>query len=765
MMNPIMPSSSLERPHLCLFEVGTEELPAGFLQQVVSQWQTTLCTEAQTLQVKLTPEDCTFYITPRRLAVHLTLPASTETQEVIYKGPSVKVAFDAQGQPTPALLGFCKKWGITPDVLEQVEEKGHLHLQYRHHVPAQTIHEVLSTLLTRSMEALTGSHFMKWEEAGELRFSRPIRWLVCLLDTDIVPFTWAGLTTDRMTYGHRILAPQPCISLKHARDYVQALQQQGAVTVEASVRSAKIFHQVQDAVTRLGGAVYSGDWDDLSETLVYLSETPEVVVGTFEEKFQHLPSPVLNTVLKSHQKCLLVRTHDAPYAPAMPYFLTVANGVKNEEARHLIAEGNAKVVRSRFADALFFYQEDLSKPLAAHAESLHSVVFQRGLGTLADKTERLLTMCGTLEAHQLVPSASMQTLTQSIPLLKADLVTHMVFEFPELQGEVGEAYALAQGLETLTAQSILDHYLPRFPGDLMPRTFAGHVLGILDRLDTLLAVFSQPKFKVPTGSRDPLGLRRLVAGLLHLLQWHQVETFSPSEQALVGAWQTVSLDTLLETFYQALPFANKRAWEQVKPELVSFYEARLQSWVETLHETSSSLHALPYVNLAQEGPDTGVALLHPYALRAYVYALSEQTSVWQAHPQLDLLRDAMTRTENILQKESFRRVSWEVHLTALDPHRFESPSEHALYEALRDAYASPSSWQGMCEALLKLAPLIHQLFDEVMIFAEDTTIAQNRVTLLKLVRQLARQVAGRSYWAWLGQQSAVFTPLPQNVSV
>lgn len=544
--------------------------------------------------------------------------------------------------------------------------------------------------------------------------------------------------------------------LQDATSYETQLLEEGRVMVSPSTRQAKIQHQLTQEAQKLGGAIYTGDLESLSETLVHLSETPEVVVGTFEEAFLKLPATVLNTVLKSHQKCLLFRTADAPYAPALPYFATVANGVKNETARQLIAEGNAKVVRSRFADALFFYQEDVAKALHTHAEGLQQVVFQRGLGTLADKAQGLQAVCDWLVTQKLLPASLLNQAKTTIPLLKADLVTQMVFEFPELQGEVGEAYALAQGHDVLTAQSILDHYLPRFPNDIMPRTFLGQVLGIIDRLDTLLAVFSQPKFKAPTGSRDPLGLRRLVAGLLQLLQfqtWQNDTTIDADIASCIHMWQTTSLDTLFAMLYEGLPFVQKRPWTEVKPELASFYEARLLSFVETLEDVTP---ALPYITLAQEGPYAGHSFLHPYALRDYACALSTQTLTWQSNPACDTLREAMTRTENILQKEPFtpqsspQTIPLQTLLSTIDPEAFEKPSEAALYQTLQGAI-SATTWQETSAVLMTLAPQIHALFEEVMIFAEAPAVAHNRLTLLGAVRLLARRIAGKAYWSTLSQ--------------
>ncbi|NEO86935.1 MAG: glycine--tRNA ligase subunit beta, partial [Spirulina sp. SIO3F2] len=493
-----------------LLEVGTEELPADFVDSAIAQWQRLI---PATLGANfLAAETVQLYATPRRLAVMLTdLPEQQDDRTEEIKGPPVKAAFK-DGELTKAGAGFAKKQGISPDAFEiRATPKGEfIFVQKR--IAGQATAEILKTAIPDWINRLEGRRFMRWGD-GEQRFPRPVRWLVALWGNTVLPLTWVNgsetVETGRVSRGHRILG-RDMVEIPHPTAYVETLKA-ASVLVDPSDRATQIRSQIQQAAADVNG--YAEVIPDLLAEVINLAEYPNAVVGTFESEFLELPPEVIKMVMVSHQRYFPVMASDAANAPLLDKFITISNGDPAKAA--VIAAGNARVIRARLADGKFFYDADCAKPLETMLPELETVTFQADLGSVRGKVDRVVAIAQSL-GNLLQLSATDQTAVERAALLcKADLVSQMVYEFPELQGIMGEKYARVGGEPEAVAVAIREHYLPRGAGDDLPQTLTGQLVGISDRLDTLVSIFGLGM--IPSGSSDPFALRRAANAVVNVI--------------------------------------------------------------------------------------------------------------------------------------------------------------------------------------------------------------------------------------------------------
>ncbi|MEM7758752.1 MAG: glycine--tRNA ligase subunit beta, partial [Cyanobacteria bacterium P01_A01_bin.40] len=491
-----------------LLEVGTEELPADFVRSAIAQWQAKI---PQSLSEEfLNPATVEYYGTPRRLAVLIKeLPIQQEDREEEIKGPPVRAAFK-DGQPTKAAEGFARKQGVSIENLEIRDTPKGEFTFIQKQIPGRQTAEILQEVCLQWITGLEGKRFMRWGD-GDLRFPRPIRWLVALWGSEILPLELVNgsesIQSDRISRGHRVLHPQT-VSIAQATDYVAAMRK-AAVEVDSAARKEKILTEIMAEASNIGGRAEI--YPDLLSEVVDLVEYPTAVTGKFEADFLRLPTEVITTVMVSHQRYFPVHQEEGDNS-LMPNFITIANGDPNK--KDVIAEGNGRVIRARLADAQFFYQADCDEHLDTYLPELENVTFQEDLGSMRDKVDRIIDTAKTI-AEQLEISESQQNEIESTALLcKADLVTQMVYEFPELQGVMGEKYAVVSGESPTVAKGIFEHYLPRGADDIMPTTLNGQVVGLADRLDTLVGIFGLGM--IPTGSSDPFALRRAANGVVNI---------------------------------------------------------------------------------------------------------------------------------------------------------------------------------------------------------------------------------------------------------
>ena len=715
-----------------LLEVGVEELPAQFVDSALQQWQGRV--PADLAAAELIPSDLQFYGTPRRLAIVLTgLPDRQADRVEEIKGPPAQTAFK-DGQPTRAAEGFAQKQGVSLEDFEiRPTEKGEF-VFVQKQIPGRSLAEILTELVPQWILGLDGKRFMHWGD-GDLRFSRPIRWLVSLVDDQVLPLslTDGSLTvqSDRLSQGHRVLHPAP-VTIAEAGAYAETLAQ-AFVLVDVEQRREQIREQVKAAAAQVGGVADIPE--DLLAEVTQLVEWPTAVVGNFEETFLKLPPEVITTVMISHQRYFPIRKPNAPAdadctaaaESLFPQFITLSNGDPTKSAE--IAAGNGRVIRARLADGEFFYKADCKQPLEAFLPQLETVTFQEVLGSLRLKVDRIVEGAAAI-VSQLNCSPTEATKIQRAALLcKADLVSQMVFEFPELQGVMGQKYALVGQEDPEVATAIREHYLPRGAGDDLPRTLAGQVAGIADRLDTLVCIFGLGL--LPSGSSDPFALRRAANGVVNIL-W--AANLSLNLKDL--------LKSLTESFVQCFPDVKTNA-EELRSLLTDFFLQRLRTLLQ--EEQGIEYDLVNAVLGENDAAYSDRALSHPID----VLARAKRLQSLRNNGELDLLYETLNRSARLAQQGSLDYQTLDP-VGIIQPDRFQQPTEKALYEALIQLLPETQTAQQTQEydrlvtGLVAMAPTVRDFFDgenSVMVMDPDAAIRENRLNLLGVLRNQGRVLA------------------------
>ncbi|MTJ07820.1 glycine--tRNA ligase subunit beta [Anabaena sp. UHCC 0204] len=703
-----------------LLEVGTEELPAGFLSDAIVQWRSRI---PQSLETHNLPNAVVeVYGTPRRLAVLITgLPSQQADREEEIKGPPAQAAFK-DGQPTKAAIGFATKQGVDISALEiRPTDKGDF-VFVNKQIPGRPIADILTELVPQWVWNLEGKRLMRWGH-GDGRFSRPIRTLVTLLDGEILPLQLENgakvVKSDRISRSHRVLHPEP-VSISHATEYVKTLAS-GYVNVPPENRAEIITNQVKAAAEKLGG--YTPIYPDLLAEVVNLVEYPTAVIGQFEEEFLNLPKEVITEVMVSHQRYFPV-FKNADCQELLPNFITISNG--DPAKADIIAIGNARVIRARLADGRFFYEADLAKALESYLPQLEKVTFQEDLGSVRAKVERIVKNAEKITTQLQLNPAQTHNIQRAALLCKADLVTQMVYEFPELQGIMGEKYALANGENPEVAKAIFEHYLPRNADDIFPQTLTGQVVGLADRLDTLVSIFGLGL--IPTGSSDPFALRRAANAIVNITWLANLQ---------------INLSTLLEQI--ATDFAttfNKDAKSLIKT-LQEFFLQRIRT---LLQDEKQIDYDLVNAVLGENDPEyTERALTDLLDVRDRSLYLQQI----RKDGTLDKIYETVNRSTRLAAQGNLDLQTLEPQ-SLINPELFQKKSESAFYNALVElvpqtqAAQKNRDYQLLVTALAKIAPTVSTFFDgedSVLVMDANPDIKQNRLNLLGLLRNHARVLA------------------------
>ncbi len=701
-----------------LLEVGTEELPAAFVDSALQQWRSRL--PASLNDHALTYSELALFGTPRRLALLIKgLPDCQPDRQAEVKGPAVQAAFK-NGQPTKAAEGFARSRNVAVSDLEiRSTDKGEFVFVQQTIVGKPTA-EILTELVPEWITSLEGKRFMRWAE-GDLRFSRPIRWLVALLDTEVLPIALVNggttIRSDRVSQGHRVLHPQP-VSLKTAEDYAASLRA-AFVEVDPQARQQDIQQQVKVAADQLGGTANIPA--ALLTEVTQLVEWPTGVVGKFEPEFLQLPPEVAMTVMITHQRYFPVLETEQKLLPA---FIAIANG--DPAKSDLIAQGNERVIRARLTDGQFFYQADRSLPLADYGDRLETVTFQEALGSVAAKVKRIMTNAGLIADQLSLSSSQKQSVQRAAQLCKADLVTQMVGEFPELQGIMGREYALASGESTEVATAIEEHYWPKGAGDRLPQTLTGQIVGLADRLDTLISIFSLGM--LPTGSSDPFALRRAANAVVNIT-W--------------AAKLPLNLGQLLAQMITAFTADFPQTPAALPDQLQDFFLQRLRSLLQEEQAIDYDLvHAVLGENDLEYAERALGDLLDVGDRARYLQQLRQDGTLEQIYETVN----RATR----LARQGDLATSILDPTAAIKPNLLQQKSEQAFYQALlkllpqTQAALKQRNYQQLVKALGAIAPTISQFFDgadSVLVMVDDPDLRQNRLNLLALLRNHARVLA------------------------
>ena len=663
-----------------LFEIGAEEIPAGFMPNILGQLKT--LAETKLNDAHLPFESIATYGTPRRLALIVKGLADTSAEiSERHKGPSASIAYDADGNATKAAIGFARGKGL--DVADLVVEDGYIYAETKTAgVPAK---DIVTDMLP---QLITGLNFPKSMHWGNLdaKFVRPVRWLVALLDEEVIPVEFATVQSGNVTRGHRFLGADE-ITIKNAASYVDTLKE-NFVMVDQDARRELISKQLHDIAASKNASIV---WDDdLLEEINYLVEWPTALCGGFEESYLALPDAAIITPMKDHQRYFPLVDQNGKL---LPMFLTVRNG--SDHSIEVVQAGNERVLRARLDDAKFFFNEDRKKPLIDRQDGLTKIVFQEGLGNLADKTERLLKLgrvfgeeCGLHEDAAVV-------LERATELAKTDLTTGMVTEFTELQGVMGKEYALLDGESPEVAEAIFEQYLPRFAGDVLPQTEAGKVLSIIDKVDNIVATFSRGL--IPTGSQDPYALRRQTIGILNIL---------------LGSEWNISLRPIFKASMELLNVPAEKQ-DELLNQVEEFFTLRLKN-----------------IFLDREVPHHVIDLL----------LSNNELSVADAEGLVNALL-ANRIDENIELVQAYTRMYnlvKDVEYTGVNSDLLKEDAEKALFEAASKASEeSLAAWEANDYAAVvavpaTLVPAINKFFEDVMVMDKDEAIKANRLQLVRL---------------------------------
>jgi glycyl-tRNA synthetase beta chain len=665
-----------------LLEIGLEEMPARFVTDSMNQLQTKVA--AWLDENRISYEEVTAYSTPRRLAVKVTGVA--EKQEDVQeeaKGPAKKIALDAEGNWSKAAQGFVRGQGATEEDIFFKEIKGVEYVHVNKFIAGKETASLLSSL----QEIVTGLHFgknMRWGHK-ELRFVRPVKWIIALFGTEIIPMAITNVTSSNTTRGHRFLGEE--VTITEAAAYENALQEQ-FVIANPEARKNMIREQLKALEVKHNWTIPVDE--DLLEEVNNLVEYPTAFFGSFEQEFLDVPAEVLITSMKEHQRYFPVMDAEGNL---LAHFVAVRNG----DDKHLdnVARGNEKVLRARLSDAAFFYREDQKVAIADRTKKLDSIVFHEELGTIGDKVRRVgETSAKLVEKLQLDASVATKV-ARAVEICKFDLVTNMVYEFPELQGLMGEKYARIFGEDEEVAVAINEHYMPRSADDATPASDIGAIVSISDKLDTIVGSFSIGL--IPTGSQDPYALRRQASGVVHIL--------------LAKKW-ALSLETLLSNVIDIFEEKGllKRARQEVLEDLYSFFKLRLKN---VLNEKGISY------DIVEAMLETVVGNVNTFVARAVTLEAKRTSEGFKGAVE------SLSRVCNIAKKGE---------LVQLEENLFEIEEEKALfaaYESVKKEYFAlyeEGNTDGAFEKLAALSSVIDAYFDKVMVMAEDEKVRNNRLS-------------------------------------
>lgn len=673
-------------------EIGCEEIPAGFIPRATAEMKAIITKELTIARLPFS--EIKTMATPRRLVLVVTgLPAVQPDAEITATGPSTKAAYDPSGKPTKAAEGFARGQGVDVTALQTITTDKGEYLFVSKHEAGRPTYELLTEILPALIVNIPFKKSMRWGNQ-DVRFARPVHWIVALFDGTVVPFSFGSINSGKVSRGHRFMA-NTTFPVSDLAGYLIECERHFVIP-DPEKRKDIIRRETHRVAVAAGGHLLPDE--DLLEQVTYLVEYPSAVHGTFSPEFLKVPKEVLITSMRSHQRYFSIV--DAS-GGLLPGFITVNNTLTEDPS--VVVKGNERVLRARLSDARFFFEEDQKIRLDEWVQSLKKVVYQQKLGTSFEKMERFRSLAEGL-AMQINPDLKEQT-SRTAWLCKADLVSGMVCEFPEVQGIMGREYALLEGESPAVAIAIAEHYLPTQAGGELPASDIGAFVSIADKLDTICGCFGVGL--IPTGAADPYALRRATIGIIAII---------------LEKGYRLSLPMLINESLNLLSAKLNRPKEQVASDVLDFFRARFINLL-------GSSFATDVVDAAiSAGFDDIVDV------KSRIAALAE----FKIHPDFEPLTVAFKRVVNII-KEGVD--------TPVDPAFFEDGAESILYEAVRkikgsaDESISAGAW---LDALTKIATLrgpVDHFFDKVMVMAEDQQVRTNRLALLTTIARLFGKIA------------------------
>jgi glycyl-tRNA synthetase beta chain len=673
-------------------EIGSEEIPAGFIPRAMAEMEAIITRELT--NARLSYGEVKTLGTPRRLTLLVRdIPAVQPDAEITATGPSVKAAYDAEGKPTKAAEGFARGQGVDVSALTTVTTEKGEYIAVTKQETGRPTHLILGEILPKLVTEIPFKKSMRWSDQ-EVRFARPIHWIVALFDGSVVPFSFGTIQSGAVSRGHRFMANTPF----PVRDFAHYLDEcERHFVIPDPARRKEIIRRETHRVAEATGGHLLPD-EGLLEEVSYLAEFPSAVAGTFPVEFLKVPKEVLITSMRSHQRYFSIVDSNGKL---MPGFITINNTLTEDPS--VVVKGNERVLRARLSDARFFFEEDQKVKLETRVESLKSVVYQQKLGTSYEKMERFRTLAKSL-ADFLNPAIS-DKVEQTAYLCKADLVSGMVGEFPEVQGIMGREYALLEGVEPAVANAIAEHYLPTQAGGELPASDIGAIVSICDKLDTICGCFGVGL--IPTGSADPYALRRSAIGIINII---------------LDKGYRISLSDGIDKALQLLGAKLTRPAADVKADVMEFFRGRFTNLLGDQYSTNvvEAAVSISFIDLV----DTD----------ARVKALAEFTS----HPDFEALAGAFKRIGNIIKDGIDAPV---------DPALFQDQAEGVLFESFQavkssvDQKIADSAWLDALTEIATLRGPVDTFFDKVMVMAEDERIKTNRLALLTAMARMFGRIA------------------------
>ncbi|WP_352407773.1 glycine--tRNA ligase subunit beta [Acetoanaerobium noterae] len=677
-----------------LFEIGTEEIPARFIAKTKADMKGYLEKTLKELHIEY--KSIELKCTPRRFVVVIDeLAENQATVEEELKGPAKKIAFDENNNPSKALLGFLKGKDISPEEVyfKTVGKDEYAYIKLTKE--GQAVKGLLKDIFEGMIKSTTFPKSMRWG-GKNIRFVRPIRYFVCLMDEEVIDFEIEGIKTGNITKGHRFLGSSEIVI--NTPDEYEAKLKENFVILDDEQRKALILEQCKAVADSLGGTLMMDE--DLLEEVNYIVEYPTAFYGEFDESYLSLPKEAIITPMKEHQRYFPVLDADGKL---LNKFITVRNG--DSYAIDNVKRGNEKVLDARLSDALFFYHEDTKKPLEAYVERLDTIVFQQKLGTILDKTKRIQTLS---EKIAKALALTLPNLDRAAYLSKADLTTAMVFEFTELQGIMGRYYANLSNEPSEVAEAIYEHYLPRFAGDELPSTNEGIILALSDRLDSVAGFFAIGI--QPTGSQDPYALRRQALGILNIMMEKKLD---------------VRLFDLLDLALENFDFEDMDK-QSVKSDLMSFFELRLKNLFTDMGIRYDVVDAI--INIEDSNP-------FDLLIRA------KDLDTWVKNNSVTEALQTFSRISNISKEAIAGKVD-----EALFAHDSEAKLNTA-YNSIKaevEAMLARREYVKALELLISIKDSVDAFFDSVMIMDENMDIRANRLAMLSNIRTTMESVADLS---------------------
>jgi glycyl-tRNA synthetase beta chain len=676
-----------------LLEIGTEEIPAAFLPKAIQDMKTLITKEFDERLIR--HGRIKAMATPRRLCLYVDNVSENQDDQIIEKmGPAKRVAFDEMGNPTKAAIGFARGQGIDIAELETITiEKGE-YICSRKKITGENTQVLLSTLLPEFITSIPFKKSMRWMNL-EIRFARPIHWILAIFGGEIIPFQIENISSGNMTCGHRFMSPG-FFEVAGFNDYIKKTKE-NFVIVDPDERRKIISKEAKKAACEVSGNILGNK--DLLEEVTFLVEYPSVVCGSFDKEYLKLPKEVLITSMMKHQKYFPVIDDNANL---LPYFITINNTITRDPS--VVARGNEKVIRARLADARFFFEEDRKIPLDKKLDDLKNVVFHSLLGTSYEKVMRFRELA--LYITDKINPAISDNVYRAATLCKADLETQMIYEFPELQGVMGREYALIAGEDPTVAKAIYEHYLPISAGGNLPETDEGSIVSIADKLDTIVGCFGVNL--IPTGTADPYALRRQSLGIINII---------------LNKDYPLQLEDLIDKNISILGDKLKRSPGEIKLDVRDFLKGRFEN------QLISQGHPYDVVDAVLVGGISDIA-----GCLKRITAMEE----FKSHSDFEPLAIAFKRVGNIIK--GFEDGS--VNTTLFNTN--EEKELHNTFLEIKDKVSAYIDQENYRESLIEMSRLrkpVDSFFNAILVMSEDEKIRFNRLSLLEEISALFHRVA------------------------